>query len=362
MLARAYMHESTDATTGTDQPSATFWERVTATYDQYRNRANSVNKALPRFKEFPERKGDSLSNCWSRRLQKAVAKFSGICTTHPPASGEKKDDAKMDLYYTKMRELYTQRAKLISALPNKFDEMMGAFHFLSTHAKFRVHFPDGETPLSVRKVSQVAIKAPPPPREKRPVGRDIAKMQKKQELVVSQVKKEIMQSSSESTLSSNNEDVVIMLKQANETMQAMAKHQVMNQAPTPVKKQYFDELYKSTLMEARMKKQKLEVETQMLDIQKAKLEVEMMELDNRKKLAMACSGGSAEDNNTPKCSYPDCKETLQGSLDKCGNDGCESGLLFHHCCQITFLEKHDEEITTKRCYECAQEILLGLSN
>ena len=48
-------------------------------------------------------------------------------------------------------------------------------------------------------------------------------------------------------------------------------------------------------------------------------------------------------------------------IDKCANDGCDSGLLFHYCCQITFLEKHDKETTTKRCYECAQEIVLGLS-
>lgn len=159
-------------------------------------------------------------------------------------------------------------------------------------------------------------------------------MQKKQDLVVAQVKKQIAQSSGESTLSSNSEDVVIMLKQANETMQAMAKHQVMNLAPSPVKKQYFDELYKSNLMEAKMKKQKLEVETQMLEIQKAKLEVEMMEIENRRKAAMACSGVTTEDNNsgvttednnTAKCSYPDCKETLTGSLDKCANDGCDSG-------------------------------------
>lgn len=48
-------------------------------------------------------------------------------------------------------------------------------------------------------------------------------------------------------------------------MQTMAKHQVMNLAPLPLKKQHFDEVYKSNLMEAMMEKQKLEAEPQVAD-------------------------------------------------------------------------------------------------
>lgn len=39
----------------------------------------------------------------------------------------------------------------------------------------------------------------------------------------------------------------------------------MNLAPLPLKKQHFDEVYKSNLMEAMMEKQKLEAEPQVAD-------------------------------------------------------------------------------------------------
>lgn len=365
LLARAYMKVSTDATTGADQKGDTFWNNITTQYCGFIEQANNINKIKEGYTALPPRTSESLAAAWGKRLQKAVGKFAGICSTCPPASGERKDDAKMDLYYSRMRELYVLRAKKVSGLPRKFDEMMAAFFFLSTHPKFKVHFPDNEDPRSARKASQASIMAPP--RESRPAGRDKSKSKKVIDLTVKQVSDQVTAHllSSDDSSTKNDEYMTTMitsLKQANDTMQMMAKHQVMSLAPSPQRKKYFEEVYKTNIQEANLKKQKLELEEQRLEIEKEKLLVEKMEIEKRKK-DLEQTGVEVNDagTNVAKCVYPDCAQTIVGGLDKCGDEDCDSGELFHHCCQIAYFAENQREITTKRCYNCAMEIVMGLN-
>lgn len=105
ILSRAYMEHSNDAISGTDQKSTIFWGKVTETYNKLVLQTNKVNEGVPNYVELIERTGKSLTSCWNRCVQKAVSKFTGICSTHPPSSGEVKDDQKMDRYYKNMRKL-----------------------------------------------------------------------------------------------------------------------------------------------------------------------------------------------------------------------------------------------------------------
>ena len=54
---------------------------------------------------------DSLKSRWIQKILSAVNKFQGICETNPPTSGGLRDEASMDKYYGRMRELYSERAK-----------------------------------------------------------------------------------------------------------------------------------------------------------------------------------------------------------------------------------------------------------
>ena len=53
---------------------------------------------------------------------------------YPLASGQLKDDQDVDLYWKKMRLLYSNQAK--EGLPKKFSPYMQAYFFLTNHLKF----------------------------------------------------------------------------------------------------------------------------------------------------------------------------------------------------------------------------------
>ena len=367
LLAKAYMQHSNDATKGTDQTSGHFWRKVSVSYNQFINQSNSVNSSRENYSPLPERTTESLKGAWGRRLQKAVGKFAGIVQTNPPSSGEKKDDQQMDLYYSRMRELYAERVKKMKNMPKRFGDMMAAYLYLSTHDKFKSHFPDNEEPRSLRKVSKASLQAPLA--AARPEGRDKSKKVKQAEVVFNKMRTEI-QSMSQTSSSTNEQmmkELVGNIKQANETMNVMQKHQVMSLAPSPMKKKYFDDVYAANIMEANTKKQRLELEQLRLDIEKEELTVKKMELDNRKRAAQAEAAETTLPMlpnkltlPNPECCYPDCKQTIPGNVDKCGNDSCDHELTFHHCCQIEYLARYDTEVSGKRCYECASDIVMGL--
>ena len=195
---------------GTDQKGSTFWRKVAETYNKLVAQTNKINECILSFKPMEERTAGSLTTCWNRRLQKAVSKFAGIVTTNPPSSGEVRDDTRMDLYYTNMRQIYQERSKEVPGLPRKFDEMMQAYKFLKDHSKFLVCFPIGEPPQSVKKIKQSQVSKAVPPRKQRPAGRDTEKAKSKMHLVAGQVTaqlKESIESTGEPWVNTVNEIV-----------------------------------------------------------------------------------------------------------------------------------------------------------
>lgn len=175
------------------------------TYNQFVHWPNSVNKALPRNKEFPICTAESFSTRWTLSLQKAVGKFAGICQTNPPAW-------KMTLVST---YITAKRRSFITLVPNSFLVVKQAFLVVKQvwswndgcipffrYTKIPRALPTKWTPL-------FSNESPP---EKQPIGRDGAKTKKKWicELVAN-VRAQINNSTDESTLSIN-EEVVQMLK------------------------------------------------------------------------------------------------------------------------------------------------------
>ena len=369
ILSRAYMEHSNDAISSTDQKSTTFWGKVTETYNKLVLQTNKVNEGVPNYVELIERTGKSLTSCWNRRVQKAVSKFTGICSTHPPSSGEVRDDQKMDRYYKNMRKLYYDRSENSKDLPRKFDELMSAYNFLKEHPKFAILFPPEGKPKSAKKTPKAALQAPE--RTARPPGRNSAKASKQVQHIVSEVVKEVDESNNSQSVSGSSEMYMEMLanliSQGNETMQAIQKNQIMAMAPSPQKKKFFNDLITANVLEARNKKQRLELDQQKLQIEQQELDQRKRELD-RKETAEADNTDNADifhdcdETTNEKCCYPDCaEEHMIGFLDKCANPECDHDLKFHHCCQITYMEAHGKEIPHKRCYQCALDIVMGLN-
>jgi len=89
---------------------------------------------------------DSLKSRWTQKILPAVNKFQGICETNPPTSGELKDDAHMDLYYARMRDIYEERAKDNKWKewkgPKKFDEFMMSYLWLHLEPRFASLFEE----------------------------------------------------------------------------------------------------------------------------------------------------------------------------------------------------------------------------
>eukprot|EP00956_Cyclotella_meneghiniana_P023785 scaffold46922_cov39-Cyclotella_meneghiniana.AAC.1 len=279
----------------------------------------------------------------------------------------------MDLYYTNMRQIYYERSASVPRLPHKFDEMMQAYLFLKDHSKFLVCFPQGEPPQSVKKMKQSQASKAVPKRKQRPPGRDTEKSKSKMNLVAGQVtaqlKESIESKKPSAETASYMSKLTDLIARGNDTMESIQQHQIMAMAPSPLKKKYFDDLMAANALNARNKKQKLELEQQKLLMEEEELKVRQLELANRKRAALEhaasdVNAASEEHDLTQssgkKCCYPDCPESNQDNVDECGDKSCKHGLLYHHSCQIAYEQRHGKESTVKRCYECAQFFVMGI--
>ena len=159
-----------------------------------------------------------------------------------------------------------------------------------------------------------------------------------------------------------------LIAHGNETMESIQQHQIMAMAPSPLKKKYFEDLIlmAANALNAKNKKQKLELEQQKLFLEEEELKVRQLELANRKRAALenaAIDVNAAAEEPAKKCCYPDRTESNQYNVDECGDKNCKHGLFYHHSCQIAHEQRHDkEESTVKRCYECAQYFVIGYKN
>ena len=360
LLSRAFMETSEDAAKGTDQTGDTFWNSCFGAYDQLRIHTNNINTNVPGWKPLPPRTLESIRSAWKRRIQPAVQKFAGIVSTNPPDSGELKDDAKMDLYYKKVREMYKNRAVNWKNLPKTFNALMPSYYFLRDHPKFEVHFPttgeDSELgPPSVRKAVATKRKAPPP-RQQRPSGRQAKKAGDSIDFVVHKVSEKVSQQSVQPSAQPNWDMMMQHLVNAGRTMEAMARHQVMSSAPSPQKKKYFEDVMVANALDAQNQRQKAELEQQQLLIAAERAKVEMLELQARKNSvapapapASVCATTDAEDNGC--CSWPECRHPNNDPAPELCNK-CNRGNL-HHACMISWIcETGHEECTIKQCYNC----------
>ena len=127
---------------------------------------------------------DSLKSRWTQKILPAVNKFQGICETNPPTSGELKDDAAMDKYYGRMRELYAERAKANTWKdwkgPKRFEEFMLSYLWLQDQPRFASLFEqdkaiDAEEPDATASKRRKKMSTKVPVGSTRPQGRDSAK-------------------------------------------------------------------------------------------------------------------------------------------------------------------------------------------
>jgi hypothetical protein len=301
LVARAFMKVSTDTKHSTDKKAEKFWDEVHATFEQYVASANALNESNAEFTPIEHGRGvESIRNCWQRRIQPAVNKFAEIIYSNPPNSGEVKDDAMMDLYYSRMREEYAARSHTyVKGCPKSFDKLMQAYKFLSEHPKFEVEFPpDGskpphKNPHSIRKSNlsedlAEAIAQPDesrtklPSRKERPPGREMSKRVDAINFIVDKVaeRAQLPPRDNASTLQDMWLKIESAIEMTSKHMKTNVENQIMSHAPSPVRRAYFDNLYKSIAadaetraLEAENRKKQLELEQRELDLREQSLKL-----------------------------------------------------------------------------------------
>jgi hypothetical protein len=190
-----------------------------------------------------ERSTKSLKSQWHNRLLLIASRFAGIIATNPPKTGEQFDDDDLTSYYARLRnEVWPLRA---GNLPKKIDQYMKAFHYLKDQPKFaQVYDPPHSS--KEKTCDNVTVKSKP-----RPIGRGSAKKQKAMEVIVDSLKNSItvqppaslQRNPALEKLSSDITDLKEGLNKANETMDSLVKHQIMTMALSPIKKQYFKDVF-----------------------------------------------------------------------------------------------------------------------
>ena len=105
LVVQAFMKVSNNAKQSTDKKAENFWDEVYVMFEEFVATASKTNESYPDFSPIePGRGTDSIRNCWQRRIQPAVQKFTGIMHNNPPTSGEVRDYALTDLYYARICE------------------------------------------------------------------------------------------------------------------------------------------------------------------------------------------------------------------------------------------------------------------
>ncbi len=101
------MKVSSNAKVGMDKKMEKFWEDIHLHYNELVSTSNKINESNTKYIPVESCNMESLCNSWQRRLQPAVQKFAGIMSRNKLLSGEVVGDNLMDLYYQRMREVYS---------------------------------------------------------------------------------------------------------------------------------------------------------------------------------------------------------------------------------------------------------------
>lgn len=328
LVSKAFMKVSTDAKHATDKKAEKFWDEVNTKFEEFVATTNKINESNSDFTPIESGRGtESIRNCWQRRIQPSVQKFAGIIYNNPPTSGELKDDANMDLYYQRMRAEYAARSHTYSKdMPKTFDRLMTAYHFLSQHPKFEVEFP-GEGvkpppkhPNSIRKASLQDTLDPEeevgehntfvkvPTRKDRPAGREKSKRVDAINLIVDKV--------TEKTSSQQQDNVSLQnmwlkienaIEVTSKHMKANIENQIMANAPSPIRKSYFDNLYRSIAAEAETRAVESENRRKAAELEKRELELKQQSIQLREALRVAEAEMNEQKETEVECfSTPSC--------------------------------------------------------
>ena len=180
MLAKAYMKTSQDATVGVDQTEGTFWEKVAESFNSMVEMYNSTRAKSEYFVPQLNRTASALKSQWNARMQPAINKFAAIVEQVPPASGEQKDDAHMNLYYARIKVLYAERVACAHLegngknLQRDFGDLFESYMFLKDQPKFSQTFGSEVVAKSAKKKRNKE----PKQSAQRPAGRDTEKRKK----------------------------------------------------------------------------------------------------------------------------------------------------------------------------------------
>jgi len=129
------MKVSSNAKVSMDKKMEKFWQDIHRRYNELDSTSNKINESNMEYVPVESRNMESLRNCWLRRLQPAVQKFAGIMSRNKPLLGEVVGDNLMDLYYQRMRAIYSAESHTYKKdVPRDFAKCMKAYHFLSTNA------------------------------------------------------------------------------------------------------------------------------------------------------------------------------------------------------------------------------------
>ncbi len=228
LLAKSWLHVSKSPITGTDQKAPAFWAQVTEQFQTNQRLAAIHNPNLPSTKRTQK----SLSTFWSASLNKAMNKFTGICSQNKAASGENDPDK----YYERMMKLYTaQRPK---DCPVKFDRFLAAYKILQKEPKWSA----SKTPPSDDDQAQKM-------KRKRPQGRDQAKLEA---FVAKKAKGDSRVASA--ALEERLMTMEDMVSKLSSTYQAIERDVVMSNAPDELRREYFKARAESILAGEKARK------------------------------------------------------------------------------------------------------------
>ncbi|KAL7516092.1 hypothetical protein ACHAWX_001149 [Stephanocyclus meneghinianus] len=292
-LSKAYMKLKHSTEKRADNK---FWDHVAIAYRELVAAANERKKFNPEFNPIgSKRTAESLRSCWSKRIHPAVLKFSAIVHANPPTSEQLADEEKLDSYYAQVRRMYVEQSSSLSRnFPKNFARYMKSYHYLSMHPDFEVEFPrNGSKPPSknaalLRKSHEVnsceSIRlTSPPSRDSRPAEtqpstktKPIDHVEHTESHSVSSVS---FQTNTANKMSEMCKSIQDCLNTANEQMKSIIHHQVMSQAPAPVRKKYYEDLYATIAMEAANKRRRLELEAAELEVQRQEMERRKGELE-----------------------------------------------------------------------------------
>lgn len=280
MLAQAYMRESLDPIRGTNKKADVMWKDIYDSYDKLRqahdrSKMDRLSLDTP-FTPLPERTSVSLKNQWSKSLQPSVNKFAGIHFKYAIKSGENEER-----YFERLFALYKKEVELSKLkIPSKFEKYHQAYLWLRSQPKFGSHFEDpnqkdDNTPSynnmdEDRDGSSESDPSPvltPPPRSKiaraRPSsGRDKSKKKKKVDELAEKAAnnvKEYIDSTTKQQSSHNNKQSAKRWKTIEKVMvdmstatQQLIQMQVMEEAPTDQRNQFFNMMREKALIDAKL--------------------------------------------------------------------------------------------------------------